>query len=68
MAGFYMDEQFGAWQVGDDSDKGFVQFKLFFPDRTKAPEPYEARPDLPNHGDPQITGIRVVGDFMATSD
>jgi 1,4-alpha-glucan branching enzyme len=64
MAGFYMSERFGAWQVGDDPDKGAVQFKLFFPDRNKAPEQYEARPGQPTYGDPQITAIRVVGDFM----
>lgn len=64
MASLYMSEQFGAWQVGDDPDQGAVQFKLFFPDRTKDPSQYEARANQPNYGDPQITGIRVVGDFM----
>jgi hypothetical protein len=37
MAGFYMDERFGAWQVGNDPNQGAVQFKLFFPDRAKSP-------------------------------
>jgi 1,4-alpha-glucan branching enzyme len=64
MPGFYMDERFGTWQVGDDPDQGAVQFKLFFPDRTKSPSQYEARPNQPNYGNPQITAIRVVGDFM----
>jgi Alpha amylase, catalytic domain len=64
MAGLYMQERFGAWQVGDNPDKGAVQFKLFFPDRDKDPTQYEARPDQPNYGKPQIHGIQVVGDFM----
>jgi hypothetical protein len=65
MAGFYMNEKFGAWQVGDDPDQGAVQFKLLFPDRTKSPSQYEARPGQPTYGDPQIVAIRVVGDFMS---
>jgi 1,4-alpha-glucan branching enzyme len=64
MAGFYMSEHFGAWQVGDDPDKGAIEFKLFFPDRAKAPLQYEARPGQHSYGDPQIAAIRVVGDFM----
>lgn len=64
MAGLYMSERFGAWQVGDDPDKGAVQFKLFFPDRTKDPSQYEARVGQPTYGNPQITQIRVAGDFM----
>jgi 1,4-alpha-glucan branching enzyme len=64
-AGFYMLEQFGAWQVGDDHDQGAVRFKLFFPDRSRSPTQYEARAGKPTYGDPQISGIRVVGDFMS---
>lgn len=64
MAGFYMDERFGAWQVGNDPNQGAVQFKLFFPDHAKSPSQYVACPDQPNYGNPQITSIRVVGDFM----
>jgi glycosidase len=64
MAGFYMAERFGAWQIGDDANQGAVEFKLFFPDRAKAPSQYGVRAKRPNYGDPQITGIRVVGDFM----
>jgi 1,4-alpha-glucan branching enzyme len=64
MAGFYMSERFGAWQLGDDPDKGAVQFKIFFPDRNKAPDQYEARAGQPTYGNPQIASIRVVGDFM----
>jgi 1,4-alpha-glucan branching enzyme len=45
---FYMDERLGAWQVGDDREKGAVEFKLFFP----------------NGFDPQIQSIRVAGDFQ----
>src|SRR5579871_5519177 len=65
MAGLYMDERFGAWQVGDDSEQGAVEFKLFFPDRNKDPSQYEANAARPTYGDPQITAISVVGDFMA---
>src|ERR1700732_2780054 len=64
MAGFYMDERFGAWQVGDDPNQGAVQFKLFFPDRAKSSSQYVAHPNKPNYGNPQIASIRVVGDFM----
>ncbi len=46
MAGLYMQKRFGAWQVGDNSDKGAVQFKLFFPGREKDPNQYESRSDV----------------------
>lgn len=64
MAGFYMAERLGAWQVGDDPHAGPVEFKLFFPDRAKDRTQYDSRGGRPTYGDPQITGIRVVGDFM----
>ena len=35
-AGFYMSERFGAWQVGDDPDKG-GPFKLFSRIGTRRP-------------------------------
>jgi 1,4-alpha-glucan branching enzyme len=63
--GLYMDERFGAWQVGEDPAQGAVEFKLFFPDRARSAGQFEPHPDRPNYGDPQITGIQVVGDFMA---
>jgi hypothetical protein len=28
---FYMANRLGAWQIGEDPDKGKVEFKLFFP-------------------------------------
>jgi 1,4-alpha-glucan branching enzyme len=66
MSGFYMTERCGAWQVGENSAAGPVAFKLFFPDRAKDAAQYEPGPaNRPNYGDPQITGIQVVGDFMA---
>ncbi|HVO74769.1 MAG TPA: alpha-amylase family glycosyl hydrolase [Ignavibacteriaceae bacterium] len=43
-----MTNKLGAWQIGDDSHKGKVQFKIFFP----------------NVKDPQIKNIRVAGDFQ----
>ena len=64
MAGMYMDERFGAWQVGSDSQRGRVEFKLFLPDRAVAPDQFDARPDRPRYGDPQIASIRVAGDFQ----
>ena len=64
MAGFYMDERFGAWQVGNNPNQGAVQFKLSFPDHAKSPSQYVTRPNQPNYANPQITSIRVVGDFM----
>ena len=64
MAGFYMEERFGAWQIGEDTNQGAVEFNLFFPDRDKAPLQYGVRADRPNYGNSQIESIRVVGDFM----
>jgi glycosidase len=66
MAGFYTSERCGAWQVGENPAGGPVAFKLFFPDRAKDASQYGPAPATrPNYGDPQITGIQVVGDFMA---
>lgn len=48
---FYMTNRLGAWQVGDDSDKGKVEFKIFFP-------------KFASGHDPQITSIRVTGNFQ----
>ncbi len=45
---FYMTNKLGAWQVGDDSDKGKAAFKLFFPKGV----------------DPEIASIRVAGSFQ----
>jgi 1,4-alpha-glucan branching enzyme len=65
----YMTEKLGAWQVGDDTDKGKVEFKLFFPDRKKDPSQYLAPsefapPKGPNYGNPNIKSIQVAGDFQ----
>jgi len=46
---FYMANRLGAWQVGDDPAQGKVEFKIFFPQGF----------------DPQITSIRVAGDFQS---
>lgn len=44
----FMANRCGAWQVGDDIDGGPVEFRILFP-----------------HGaDPQVTAIRVAGDFQ----
>src|SRR6266566_2225 len=64
MAGMYMTERFGAWQIGNDSSRGCVEFKLFFPDRNRAPEQFEPREARPAYGDPKIVSIRVAGDFQ----
>jgi glycosidase len=69
----YMQEKFGAFQVGNDETKGAIEFKIFFPDRAVSPDQYHAQPqDVPDHtppvegyGDPQIEFIKVVGDFQA---
>jgi pullulanase/glycogen debranching enzyme len=45
---FYMQRRLGAWQVGDDSDRGKAEFKVFFPAGF----------------DPQIKSIQVAGDFQ----
>lgn len=44
----YMANRLGAWQVGNDQERGKVDFKIFFPDGW----------------DPEITSIRVAGDFQ----
>ena len=48
MANFYIDNQIGAWQIDGDENSGRVSFKLFFPVGV----------------DPEITSIRVAGDFQ----
>ena len=45
----YLDERCGAWQVGEDPDRGAVRFRVF----------------LPAGPDPQLSSIRVAGDFQA---
>ena len=72
----YMDERFGAWQVGEYQNKGRVCFKLFFPDRTKdssqygstrkilTPDGGEKEEIIPDYGDPKILTIQVAGDFQ----
>jgi 1,4-alpha-glucan branching enzyme len=59
----YMSEHFGAWQFGNNPNQGAVEFKLFFPDRSKDSSQYKDRGKT--YGDPQIASIQVVGDFQA---
>lgn len=61
----YMDERFGAWQSGNQAEKGSVEFKIFFPDRNMDPAQYCEKPGRPTYGDPQIESIQVAGDFMS---
>jgi glycosidase len=65
---FYMEERFGAWQVGNDAKKGKVAFKVFFPDRNLDPTQYdptlEKVKNIKNYGDPEIVSIQVIGDFQ----
>ena len=65
----YMSEKLGAWQVGSDRQRDQVEFKLFFPDRSKDATQYEAAPEdghaAANYGDPQIASIQVAGTFQA---
>lgn len=65
MIEMYMSERFGAWQVGDDPSQGKVEFKLFFPDRSKDPSQYENKHKSVTYGNPQIARIQVVGNFQA---
>lgn len=48
----YMANRLGAWQVGDNPEKGKVEFKIFFP-------------KFDSGHDPQIASIRVAGDFQS---
>ena len=65
----YMSEKLGAWQVGSDRQRDQVEFKLFFPDRSKDATQYEAAPEdghaAADYGDPQIVSIQVAGTFQA---
>jgi glycosidase len=61
----YMQERFGAWQIGSDPLKGKVEFKIFFPDNNVDASQYETSGKPVNYGNPQITSIQVIGDFQA---
>lgn len=61
---FYMQERFGAWQVGSNPKKGQVEFKIFFPDNSVDPSQYDTGSKPAGYGDPQITSIQVIGDFQ----
>jgi 1,4-alpha-glucan branching enzyme len=65
----YMDNRFGAWQVGADPAKGAIEFKLFFPDRNNPAQVDLANPNAAGrpttYGDPRIQSIQVAGDFQA---
>jgi 1,4-alpha-glucan branching enzyme len=67
---FYMKERFGAWQVGNDSTKGKVEFNIFFPDISADPGQYTTAKTAANvnkpaeYGDPQIKTIQVIGTFQ----
>jgi pullulanase/glycogen debranching enzyme len=67
MTEMYMSERFGAWQVGNDPHQGSVEFKLFFPDRSKDVSQYENKDENKGgtYGDPQIASIQIVGDFQS---
>jgi hypothetical protein len=43
-----MQARCGAWQVGNDIDRGRIEFRVFFP----------------TGPDPEIDAIRVAGDFQ----
>jgi 1,4-alpha-glucan branching enzyme len=64
----YMDEHFGAWQIGIEQNGGPVEFKLFFPDRAHDAGQYAAQPEdgrqVPDYGDPKIVSIQVAGNFQ----
>ncbi len=66
----YMSEKFGAWPVGSDRQQDQVEFKLFFPDRSKDPAQYEAAPEdghvAAHYGDPQIASVQVAGTFQSS--
>jgi pullulanase len=46
---FYMKSRLGAWQIGEDRDKGKVEFNLFFP----------------KNSDPEIKSIFVADNFQS---
>jgi 1,4-alpha-glucan branching enzyme len=69
----FMDERFGAWQVGMDEDHGAISFKAFFPDASlyDPVDTFFRRDDMlvrydkpPEYGDPEIISIQIVGDFQ----
>lgn len=70
----YMTERLGAWQVGDDPERGKIEFKLFLPDRARDERQYAATSqdqfgsEIPDYGDPKIASIQVAGDFQHLID
>ncbi len=66
----YMQERFGAWQVGEGENRGAVEFKVFFPDRAKDPGQYqpqrvgESGQPVSDFGDPKVTALQVAGSFQ----
>jgi 1,4-alpha-glucan branching enzyme len=63
-ATMYMDpaeRQFGAWRLSDDAVKCPAKFSIFFPDRDKDPQQYQAGGG--DYGNPKIKSIHVRGDF-----
>ena len=61
---FYMQERFGGWQIGNDPDKGAVEFKVFYPNNSADPSQYDSTGKIDGYGDPKIISIQVVGDFQ----
>ncbi len=63
----YMDEHFGAWPIENAADGGFVEFKVFMPDRAHDAGQYEPQPadrTMADYGDPKIVSIQVAGSFQ----
>lgn len=54
--------QFGAWRTDDAASSCPAKFSLFFPDRGKDAEQYQARGG--DYGNPRIASIHVRGDFQ----
>ncbi len=66
----YINERFGAWQVGSDAARGKVEFKIFFPGpslfdstNTTFGDKLEYRKPA-SYGNPEIASIKIVGDFQ----
>ncbi len=63
MPNFYIDERFGAWQVGENPEGEAGRVQNLFPQQCSIHT--QTRQRTPHYGDPRIESIQVVGDFMS---
>ena len=64
----FTQEKLGAWQVGNNTNQGAVEFKVFYPDRANTSQVSLSHPAAvargATYGDPRVQRIQVAGDFQ----